>query len=70
MVVVGCDLAEAGVVELVVIASGCGARAARAEAYPAMTALVVLDVVRRDPLATPGPAAVRPLRLVPAQKGA
>lgn len=51
------------------IASACGARAARTEAYPAMTALVLVDVVRRDPLATATPA-VAPLRLVPVQKGA
>jgi hypothetical protein len=52
------------------IASGCFARDARVIVRPAITALVVVDVIRRDPLATSAPAAVRPLRLVPAQKGA
>lgn len=48
------------------IASGCWGHAARAEARRSMTALVVVDVVRRDPLST-GPAVVSPIpHVVPA----
>ncbi|MGH3801614.1 MAG: hypothetical protein ACRDTD_16075 [Pseudonocardiaceae bacterium] len=58
------------------LASGCGARSATARAVTWMTALVIVDIARRDPLATttpvhaqmanmrpPGPRP--PLRLVP-----
>jgi hypothetical protein len=57
------------------VASGCFARSARAFAFRSVTAVVVVDVVRRDPLTT-GPvvrsAFTNPdrLRLVPASKGA
>lgn len=61
------------------VASGCFARDARVTVARSMTALVLVDVVRRDPLAAPSPAArpadVRPqprpaLHVVPAEKGA
>ncbi len=64
------------------VASGCLARDARISVARSMTALVRVDVVRRDPLTTPVPAprratddhrtpAIRPpLRVVPDQKGA
>jgi hypothetical protein len=61
------------------IASGCGARTARTAAYKAFTALIAVDVVRRDPLS--GSAPLRPdftepttgrppLRVLPGRKGA
>jgi len=64
------------------VASGCLARDARISVARSMTALVLVDVVRRDPLTAPIPAprratdpqtapAVRPpLHVVPDQKGA
>ena len=38
------------------LASGCGARLATARAVTWMTALVIIDIARRDPLATTTPA--------------
>lgn len=61
------------------IASGCFARDARINITRRMTALVLVDVIRRDPLSgpaaqpaahTPRPAARPVLRSVPTQKGA
>lgn len=64
------------------VASGCLARDARVSVARSMTALVLVDVVRRDPLTAPVPAPRRvtdnqpaptvrpPLRVVPDQKGA
>jgi hypothetical protein len=61
------------------LASGCGARAARTAAAKAFTALIVVDVVRRDPLS--GTEPLRPdftepvtgrpqLRVLPGRRGA
>ncbi len=58
------------------LASGCGARSATARAVTWMTALVIIDIARRDPLATttpvpsgmatrPPPGPQPPLQLVP-----
>jgi len=58
------------------LASGCGARSATARAVTWMTALVIVDIARRDPLATttpvpsssatrPPPGPRPPLHLVP-----
>lgn len=64
------------------VASGCLARDGRVSVARSMTALVLVDVVRRDPLTGPVPAPRRatdnqpapvvrpPLRVVPDQKGA
>lgn len=63
------------------VASGCLARDARITVARSMTALVLVDVVRRDPLTAPVPAPRRatdrpvhtarpPLHVVPDQKGA
>jgi hypothetical protein len=55
------------------LASGCFARSARAQAWKPMTAFVVVDIVRRDPLTSTAlisdlagaPSPRPPLRLVP-----
>ena len=55
------------------LASGCFARTARAQAWKPMTAFVLVDIVRRDPLTasdvtsdlTSAPPPRPPLRLVP-----